>query len=48
MMTLQKAIELLERYNRWRKGADVQMPLPSKISEAIDTVINHYKYSITK
>lgn len=47
-MTLQKAIELLERYNRWRKGADVQMPLPNEISEAIDTVINHYKYSTTK
>jgi hypothetical protein len=30
-MTLQKSIELLERYNRWRKGADVQMPLPSKL-----------------
>lgn len=38
-MTLNKAIELLQHYNRWRRGADVPMPEPTKIGDAIDVVL---------
>lgn len=42
-MTLQQAIEFLEEYNAWRRGADtVQLP-PSLIGVAIETVINYHK-----
>jgi hypothetical protein len=39
MMTLNKAIETLQHYNRWRRGAEIPMPNPTKIGEAIDVVL---------
>jgi hypothetical protein len=39
MMTLNKAIETLQHYNRWRRGEEVPMPNPTKIGEAIDVVL---------
>jgi hypothetical protein len=42
-MKLQKAIETIEIYNRWRRGEDVKMIHPKHIGKAIDTVVKHYK-----
>jgi hypothetical protein len=38
-MTTNKAIELLKKYNEWRRGAEVEMPHPSEIGLAIEIVI---------
>lgn len=38
-MTLNKAIETLQHYNRWRRGAEVPIPNPTKIGEAIDVIL---------
>ena len=42
-MEIQKALELLEYHNKWRKGADVPMVHPKDLSEAIDTIVLKYK-----
>ena len=42
-MELKEAINILERYNRWRRGADIQMENTKDIGIAIDTVINYFK-----
>jgi len=38
-MTLQKAIEILAIYQRWRLGSDDEPPKPKEITEAIDIAI---------
>ena len=43
MMDVQKALELLDYHNRWRRGADVDMLNPTILGEAIDTVVNEFK-----
>ena len=43
-MTIESAITVLEQYNRWRKGADIPMPKQNDISEAIDFVVQYYRY----
>ena len=36
-------IQLLQRFNAWRIGADViEKPTPKEIGEAIDWLIEHY------
>ncbi len=42
-MELKEAINILERHNRWRRGADIQMENTKDIGIAIDTVINYFK-----
>ena len=42
-MTIKEAIDLLERHNSWRTGADIPMEEPRDITEAINLVINEYK-----
>ena len=42
-MTIKEAIDLLERHNSWRTGADIPMEEPRAITEAINLVINDYK-----
>lgn len=37
-MTIEEAIEVLEYYNRWRKGADTEQPSPISIGVAIDLI----------
>lgn len=32
-------IEILWKYNRWRRGEDVEFPVSYEIDEAIDSVI---------
>lgn len=42
-MDAQKALELLEHHNKWRRGADVQMLNPTLLGEVIDTIVNEFK-----
>ena len=45
-MKIEEAIEILERHNEWRRGADIPMAQPSILGEAIDIVIKSYKEMI--
>ena len=38
-MTLKQAIKILIRTNKWRRGAEVEMPDPKELGEAIDVAI---------
>ena len=42
-MTLKEAIDILEFYNMWRRGYDIEQPQPYDLGIAIDTVIKHFK-----
>ena len=42
-MDVQDALRLLERHNKWRRGADVPMENPKEIGEAIDLIVKEYK-----
>lgn len=42
-MGINEAIKILENHNKWRLGADVQMTNPKTLTEAINTVVEHYK-----
>lgn len=42
-MTTQEAVEVLEQYNKWRRGAEIEMPDPKRIGEAINVAINTLK-----
>ena len=39
----QKAIDILEEYNKWRRGADIEMLSPKDIGKAIDFAIKYLK-----
>jgi len=47
-MTLNKAIETLRKYQRWRKGLTDETLQPAEISEAIDIVVNFFTYKKEK
>ena len=38
-MTIKQAIKILITANRWRRGAEIEMPEPKEFSEAIDVAI---------
>ena len=38
-MTIKQAIKILIRTNKWRRGADNEMPDPKELGEAIDVAI---------
>ena len=42
-MNLQQAIELLEYHQNWRRGADIEMPEPKLLGEAIYVILTHLK-----
>jgi hypothetical protein len=42
-MTTNQAVELLKKYNDWRRGAETEMPHPSEIGLAIEIVIKEIK-----
>jgi hypothetical protein len=42
-MKLKHAIEVLEHHQRWRKGEEIEMILPSILSEAIDVILDELK-----
>ena len=39
---MDKTIELLRNYNRWRRGAEIPQPNPTEIGVAINTLIEEY------
>ena len=41
-MELQRAIEILTEYNKWRLGANVDMVQPSTLTVAINKIIANY------
>ncbi len=38
-MTKRKVIAKLKYFNKWRRGADIKMPIPAEIGETIDEAI---------
>lgn len=43
-MTLERAIEILEAYNLWRRGETETYPVTTwELGKAIDTVVKHFK-----
>ena len=36
-----EAIAFLRRYNHWRRGGDMEQPLPYEIGQAIDALCDH-------
>ena len=47
-MELEEAINILETYNTWRRGAEIPQESPEKIGIAIDTVLDALKPKWTK
>jgi len=45
-MELKHAVEIMEHHQRWRKGAEIEMILPSILTEAIDVILEYFKNSI--
>ena len=39
-MTIKQAIKILIRTNKWRRGAEIEMPDPKEFGEAIDIAID--------
>lgn len=37
-----KAVKFLKKYNRWRRGAEIEQPDPKEIGQAIDEIINYF------
>lgn len=42
-MEIANAIQILENYNQWRRGAEIPQPNPKEIVEAIDIAIRELK-----
>jgi hypothetical protein len=42
-MKIETAIQILEKHNNWRRGADIEQESPKLVGVAIDTVIKHFK-----
>lgn len=45
-MTIKEAIENLVLYNKWRRGANIEMLDPKTIGESIDTLIEYCQHTI--
>jgi hypothetical protein len=39
-MTAKEVIDALTYYNTWRRGAEIEMPEPKNVGQAIDAAIN--------
>lgn len=42
-MTKQEIADLLGKYNRWRRGEDIEQPDPAEIGEALDLAIAYLR-----
>ena len=42
-MEIKQAIELLERHNRWRQGAEIPMEEPHDITDSINAIVDYFK-----
>lgn len=40
-MNIEKAVLILKRHNKWRRGADIPMANPTELGIAIDTVVTY-------
>jgi len=38
-MTIKQAIKIIITANKWRRGAEIEMPDPNELGEAIDVAI---------
>lgn len=38
-----KAIALVKKYQKWRRGAEIPMPNPKELGEAIDEILNYFE-----
>lgn len=47
-MTLDEALKILVKYQRWRRGADMPQPSPYIVGEALDEAIKFITKSIEK
>lgn len=47
-MTIKQAIKTLIRANRWRRGAEIEMPDPKVFGEAIDVAISIMEVTLVK
>lgn len=45
-MDIQEAVTILERHNRWRRGADIEMENPTRLGIAIDEVVEYVKNKV--
>ena len=42
-MKLKKALKILKRHNKWRRGAGIPMENPTQLGIAIDTILETFK-----
>ena len=47
-MQLKEAIEYVENYQRWRRGAEIDQPNPTQLGIAIEILIENVKRIKTK
>jgi hypothetical protein len=47
-MTIKQATKELKRYNKWRRGADIEMAEPWIIAKAIGTVVEWVENELKK
>jgi len=45
-MKIKKAIKILKKHNKWRRGKGNTQTNPTKLGIAIDTITKHYKNEI--
>ena len=42
-MKLKKAIKLLKRHNKWRRGAEIEMLDPATLGKVITKIVKYYE-----
>lgn len=47
-MKLKKALKILARHNKWRRGANIPMENPTELGIAIDIILETFKPKKTK
>ena len=47
-MTIKQAIKILITANKWRRGAEIEMPDPKEFGEAIDVAITIMEMTLVK
>ncbi len=41
-MKLEKAVQILKKHNKWRRGGDIKPTNPKELGVAIDTIVNWF------
>lgn len=47
-MKIKKALKILARHNKWRRGAGIPMENPTQLGIAIETILETFKPKKTK